>query len=58
MPDLAALVKSFWIALAIHDPERGLGDEESSKWPYSNGQPDIEKLMDKSGTTLRSPHTH
>jgi hypothetical protein len=46
------------IALAIHDPERELGDEESFKWSYSNGQPDIEKLMDKFGATLRLPHAH
>jgi hypothetical protein len=57
-PDLAALVKSLWITLAIHDPERELDDEESYEWPYSNWQLDIEKLIDKSGTTLRSSHAH
>jgi hypothetical protein len=53
-PDLAVLVKSVWIAIAISAPERQPDDNEPCKWPYLDKQPDIEQLIEtQSGTNNR-----
>jgi hypothetical protein len=53
-PDLAVLVKSVWMAIAINVPERQPDDNEPCKWPYLDVQPHIEQLIEaQSGTNIR-----